>query len=243
LTSIQDRCIVLGNVQIGEYCVFAPNIYISSGLHHFDSQPWALIKDQDEQAAARQDLAGKSAGQVVIEDDCWIGINVVVMRGVRVCKGAVIGANSVVTKDVSPYTVVAGAPASELRKRLNFRPPQAIQWDSDEDMPYFYSGFEISRVERARNKNLGGLAVRHAVFRIALACIEEAKIVVLAKLSQQGRPAQLRSGGVTHALSDEFRELAFPVVGKAQLHELEVHGLPRGDEARLIVKSAWLETD
>ena len=57
-----------------------------------------------------------SSGPVTIEDDAWIGAGVVVMPGVRIGRGAVVGANSVVNADVAPLTVVAGQPARPLRE-------------------------------------------------------------------------------------------------------------------------------
>lgn len=53
---------------------------------------------------------------VVIEDKVWIGINATILPGVRVGYGAIIGANSVVTKDVPPMTVVAGNPARTIKE-------------------------------------------------------------------------------------------------------------------------------
>lgn len=57
-----------------------------------------------------------SAQPVIVEDDVVIGANVVVLEGVRVGKGAVVAAGAIVTKDVAPYTVVAGIPAKEIKK-------------------------------------------------------------------------------------------------------------------------------
>lgn len=54
--------------------------------------------------------------KIIIENDVWIGANVTILPGVHVGECAVIGAGSVVTKDVAPYTVVAGNPARILRK-------------------------------------------------------------------------------------------------------------------------------
>lgn len=56
---------------------------------------------------------------VVLEDRVWVGINATILPGVRIGYGAIVGANSVVTKDVPPMTVVAGNPAriiKELKK-------------------------------------------------------------------------------------------------------------------------------
>ena len=57
-----------------------------------------------------------SADPVVVEDDVLIGANAVVLEGVRIGKGAVIAAGSVVVKDVEPYSVMAGVPAKLLKK-------------------------------------------------------------------------------------------------------------------------------
>lgn len=65
-----------------------------------------LINDQDHKY-----------GEIVIEDDVWIGGHVCILPGVRIGKGSVIAANAVVTKSVDPYTVVAGIPAKEINKR------------------------------------------------------------------------------------------------------------------------------
>lgn len=56
---------------------------------------------------------------VIIEDKVWIGINSTILPGVRIGYGAIIGANSVVTKDVPPMTVVAGNPAKVIKKLEN----------------------------------------------------------------------------------------------------------------------------
>lgn len=55
---------------------------------------------------------------VIIQDKVWIGLNVVILKGVTVGEGAVVAAASVVTKDVEPWTVVAGNPARPIRKLL-----------------------------------------------------------------------------------------------------------------------------
>lgn len=54
---------------------------------------------------------------IIIGDDVWLGANVVVLPGVKIGNGAIVGAGAVVTKDIEPYTVVAGVPAVEIKKR------------------------------------------------------------------------------------------------------------------------------
>ena len=56
------------------------------------------------------------ADQVVIEDDAWIGFKSSVLKGVTIGRGAIIAAGSVVTKDVPPFTLVAGNPAKVIRE-------------------------------------------------------------------------------------------------------------------------------
>jgi len=63
--------------------------------------------------------AWDNKGDIVIGNDVWIGYEAVVLSGVHVGDGAVIGARSVVTRDVPPYTIVGGVPAKEIRKRFD----------------------------------------------------------------------------------------------------------------------------
>ena len=60
-----------------------------------------------------------SKAPIIIEDDVWISFNATILKGVTIGKGAVIAANAVVTKDVEPYTVVAGNPAVLIKKIEN----------------------------------------------------------------------------------------------------------------------------
>ncbi len=133
-TAVQDMCRFLGNVAIGKGCIFAPNVFISSGTHTFDALPHLPIKEQERVAPAR-------SRPVRLFDDCWLGINVAVTPGVTIGRGCVIGANSVVTQDLPPYSVAAGNPARIIRSRLAFAPKPRIDAACPEDAPYFYHGF------------------------------------------------------------------------------------------------------
>ena len=59
------------------------------------------------------------SGDVVIEEDVWLGAGATILAGVRLGRGCIIGANSLVTKDVPPYAVVAGSPAKIIKKKFN----------------------------------------------------------------------------------------------------------------------------
>jgi acetyltransferase-like isoleucine patch superfamily enzyme len=60
------------------------------------------------------DWTGVTSSPIVIEDRAWIGFNSVVLKGIRIGEGAVVGAGSVVTRDVPPYVVVGGNPATVI---------------------------------------------------------------------------------------------------------------------------------
>lgn len=65
--------------------------------------------------------AYKSKGPTIIKDGVWIGMKSTIIPGITIGEGAVIGANSVITKDVAPYTIVAGNPAKTIKTRFNKR--------------------------------------------------------------------------------------------------------------------------
>jgi acetyltransferase-like isoleucine patch superfamily enzyme len=60
---------------------------------------------------------GVTRSFVKIEDDCWIAANSILMAGVTVGKGSIVAAGSVVTKDVPPFSIVAGNPAQVIKSR------------------------------------------------------------------------------------------------------------------------------
>jgi len=92
------------DIFIGEHCVFAARVSINSSDHLHARN--ARIKDQ-----------GFVHAPVHFEDDCWIGVNVVITKGVSLGKGAIVGANAVVTHDVAPYSINVGVPARSIGER------------------------------------------------------------------------------------------------------------------------------
>ena len=139
-TSIQRRCSINGTVSLGRGCILAPNVFISSGTHPFRAVPYLPIREQEKRLVeANRDRAGLDR-PVIIQDDCWLGTNVVICPGVTISKGSVVGANAVVTSDVPPYCVVAGNPAKVIGKRLDWEPKLAIDVSLEEDHPYILDG-------------------------------------------------------------------------------------------------------
>lgn len=94
-----EKITIGNNVLIGPYTMF------NTSSHLFKSKDIII----DEQ--------GHKYGEIIIEDDVWIGGHVCILLGVKIGKGSVIAAGAVVTKSVEPYTVVGGIPAKEIKKR------------------------------------------------------------------------------------------------------------------------------
>jgi len=103
-----------GFLEIGDHCVLAPRVYISDADHVFAD----IYKPILQQGAT----IGRS---VIIEENCWIGINVVVTGNLTVGRCSVIAANAVVTKDIPPFSIMAGIPA-KIIKMYN---PQTKKWE------------------------------------------------------------------------------------------------------------------
>lgn len=153
--TIQDLCKVLGDVTIGAYSTLASNVFISSGTHQYAAKPTRLVKEQDV-------LFPDVSLPTRIEEDVWIGNNVFVKNGVTIGRGAVIGANSIVNKNIEPYSVCAGSPAQKIKSRLEFAPPNTIEFGNENHRPYFYSGFDHETIHAEGFKlisNTGVLAL------------------------------------------------------------------------------------
>jgi acetyltransferase-like isoleucine patch superfamily enzyme len=107
LCSINSFCILLGygGITIGNQVRIAAQTSIIAFNHNFDDV---------EQTIHHQ---GYNAKGVVIEDNVWIGAGVRILDGVTIGAGSVIGAASVVTKDIAPYSVAAGVPAKVIKSR------------------------------------------------------------------------------------------------------------------------------
>lgn len=93
-----------------------------------DAYNWKVGADSG-QLGAFKDWSGVRSEPIVIEDDAWIGFESVILKGVRIGKGAVVASRSVVTKDVPPYNVVAGSPARfvGLAQRQNWSWDEIIE--------------------------------------------------------------------------------------------------------------------
>lgn len=99
------HCGAARSVTIGRDVLIAGHVYVSDHDH-----------DPGRPGLSARRSTRLSIDPVVIEDDCWLGEGCRILKGVTLGRGSVVGASSVVTRDVPPYTMVVGAPARQLRR-------------------------------------------------------------------------------------------------------------------------------
>jgi len=128
--------------QIGKFCSIAAFTRINPGnhatwrasQHHYTYRSRQYGFDIGDDTAF---FEWRRSHKVSIGNDVWIGHGAVVMPGVTIGDGAVIGSSAVVTRDVAPYTIVAGVPARVIRRRHPERLAEKLQamawWDWDHD--------------------------------------------------------------------------------------------------------------
>jgi len=104
----------INRVEIGKHVLFAGQVHITDHSHGYEDISLPI---------PQQRLTTK--GPVVIEDDCWLGYSCEILSGVHIGKHSVVAARAVVTKDVPPYSIVAGNPA-RIVKQYNFN---THQWE------------------------------------------------------------------------------------------------------------------
>lgn len=85
-------------------CLTAEGLVVITSNHH--QNPGSFLSGGNEDNVY---------GDIIVEEDVWIGMNVILLPGVRIGRGAIIGAGSVVTKSIPPYSVAAGNPAKVIR--------------------------------------------------------------------------------------------------------------------------------
>lgn len=127
---------------IGKFCSIACGAkFIFTSANHalgsLSTYPFPIFYDEWALDAVNVTDAWDNKGDIVVGNDVWIGYEAVILSGVTIGDGAIIGARAVVTKDVPPYTIVAGVPARPIRKRFDeetiARLEQLRWWDWPED--------------------------------------------------------------------------------------------------------------
>jgi len=118
-TSERGKIVIGNDVYIGEYSVLMSNEEIEIGDHvlispHNDIVDFNHIYQDPTKPVNEQGVIAK---KITIQEDAWIGSGSKILMGVTIGKGAIIGAGSVVTKDVPPYHVVVGNPSKTIKVR------------------------------------------------------------------------------------------------------------------------------
>lgn len=101
---------VESKIVIGNKVMFGPNVTIIGGNHNTSVVGRFMYDVQEKRPEDDQDI--------IFEDDIWVGACAIILKGVRVGRGSIIAAGALVTKDVKPYTVVAGVPAKKISTRF-----------------------------------------------------------------------------------------------------------------------------
>jgi virginiamycin A acetyltransferase len=107
---------------IGKFCMIASDVkFIMNGANHLtnaiSTYPFAIFGNGWENAMEGKVYPQK--GDIIIGNDVWIGYNATIMAGVTIGDGAIIATNATVVKDVAPYSIVGGNPATEIKKRFS----------------------------------------------------------------------------------------------------------------------------
>lgn len=102
-------------VTIGHFCSISDNVkFIINNDHptdHISTYPFKTRILHDKPEAV-------SKGDIVVQDDVWIGLNATIMSGVEIGQGAIVAAGAVVTRNVPPYAIVGGVPAKVIKYRF-----------------------------------------------------------------------------------------------------------------------------
>lgn len=107
---VNDFCSITAygsNIQIGKGVLVGPGTVMHTVHHHFERTDIPIWKQKRD---------GKT---IVIEDDVWIGSHCTILGGVRIGAHSIVGANSLVNKDIPPYSIAYGVPCKVRRKRKN----------------------------------------------------------------------------------------------------------------------------
>lgn len=109
---------------IGKFCAIAEGArFIMNGANHamsgFSTYPFNIFGHGWEEGFDPETWSKEIRGDTIVENDVWIGMDAVIMPGVRIGNGAIVAAKSVVTHDVPPYAIVAGNAAKVVKMRFD----------------------------------------------------------------------------------------------------------------------------
>ncbi|WP_428465524.1 CatB-related O-acetyltransferase [Photobacterium minamisatsumaniensis] len=105
----------IDKLYIGDYVCIGAEVVILMGGNHTHRTDWFSLYPFMETI----EESYQSKGDTLLDDGCWIGMRAMIMPGVHIGEGAIVAANSVVTKNVPPYTIVGGSPAKAIKQRFS----------------------------------------------------------------------------------------------------------------------------
>lgn len=114
---IGKYCSLETDIEIGNNVLIANNVGLIGKYDHDYSCVGKSIKDSSWIGDSNYDFKGKGL-RIIIEDDTWIGYGAIIVSGVKIGRGAIVAAGSVVLHDVEPYSIVAGNPAKMVSSRF-----------------------------------------------------------------------------------------------------------------------------
>jgi len=125
-----EKCTYLGNncritADIGKYCSISNGVITVEGKHPLDrlsTSPvfYSVNKQCGMTYVTKNKFVEVDNGKrTIIENDVWIGENVIIKAGVKIGTGSIVAMGAVVTKNVEPYSIVAGVPARTIKKRFD----------------------------------------------------------------------------------------------------------------------------
>ncbi len=180
-TYIRFDCRLGGRAErIGRYCSIAPGVTIGDGEHPTDWLGTHPFQWGGENWISAEDSKGQNflsppvIPRTKIGNDVWIGANATVLADLEIGNGAIVAAGAVVTRDVEPYTIVAGIPAKPIRRRFSddmIARLQALQWWRY--TPQSMLGVPFDRIDKAvaeleKRQKAGSLVpIPQALFKLS----------------------------------------------------------------------------
>ncbi|WP_281637405.1 CatB-related O-acetyltransferase [Flavobacterium marginilacus] len=136
-----------GTISIGRFCQFGADVACHATNHPVSTMTTYINKNlfQGELKLLKEE------NEIVMGNDVWIGHGVIIVGNINIGNGAILAAGSVVTKDVAPYTIVAGVPAKPIGKRFSesiIQEIETLQWWSlsepelEKIKPLFFKDFK-----------------------------------------------------------------------------------------------------
>jgi acetyltransferase-like isoleucine patch superfamily enzyme len=146
-TTLGYNNILSGDIKIGKYCQFGADIAVIATNH-----PINYLTTYINSSLFDGELNNlKEHNKINIGSDVWVGHNVIILGNVKIGNGAILAAGSVITKDVDAFTIVAGVPAKEIKKRFNnsiVKEIEALKWwdksqkEIEELKPLFFKNYK-----------------------------------------------------------------------------------------------------